>query len=97
MGIFDIKKKRGRPRQNFTIKESEEILRSTLGRVKNMEIVWSSHQKINGNVFEINVKYISFQALELILKHRNVRDVYFNPYRSDHKKQLEFCLRIIYG
>ena len=79
MGLFDGLRKKGRPRQNFTIEESEQILKETLGRVIHLNIDWESHRKLAGNVFTVQVEYLSLYSLELVLKHRNVRDVYFKP------------------
>ncbi len=97
MALFEVKKKRGRPRKKFELAESEKIIKSTLGRVKNVEVFWETHKRLSDNVFSINVKYISFYSIEMILKHRNVRDVYFNPFRTDHSKELQYTLKIVYG
>ena len=93
MGFFDGLRKRGRPKEDFTMAESRKILEQTIGRVIHTDIDWETHMKISGNVFSICVEHISLYSLEIMLKHRNVRDVYFNPKPFDTGKLI---LKVVY-
>ncbi len=94
MGLFDGLRKRGRPRKKFTLEESKEIILSTLGRMVHTEIDWESHRQVKDNVFLINVKYISLYSLEILLKHKNIRDVYFNSLKFNGNY---LVLKLVYG
>jgi hypothetical protein len=93
MGLFDGLRKKGRPRESFTLEESRLILAETIGRMVHTRIDWETHRKISETVFSICVESISLYALELMLKHKNVRDVYFNPKPFDTGK---LVLKMVY-
>jgi len=94
MGFFDGWKKRGRPRSEFSIEESEELIRGTIDEDPHIEVFWTSHKKISGCIFSIDVGFLSFSNIEKLLKHKNVRDVYFGPKRNDTGK---LTVKLFYG
>jgi len=93
MGFFDGLRKKGRPRENFTLEESRQILNETLGRMIHSSVAWESHKKISGSVFTVQVEFLSLYTLELMLKHKNVRDVYFTPQPLEPSRLL---LKLVY-
>ena len=93
MGLFDGLRKRGRPRESFTLEESKQILKETLGRMVHIDVDWETHMKLSDTTFSICVEHLSLYSLELILKHKNVRDVYFNPKPFDTGKLI---LKVVY-
>ena len=94
MGLFDGWKKRGRPRSNFSLEESRSIIESAIAEDMYIEPIWGSHKRISGAVFALEVSFISMGVIEKLLKHRNVRDIYFGPKKADTGK---FMIKIFYG
>ena len=93
MGFLDGLRKRGRPREKFTIQESQKIINSTLGRVIHSNIYWDTHKKISDTVFTISVEFLSLSGLDLLLNHKNIRDVYFS---SDIDNTGRMVIKLVY-
>ena len=93
MGFFDGLRKRGRPREHFTLEESEQILKETLGRMVHCNVSWPSHRQLEDTVFCIQVEFLSLYSLEVMLKHKHIRDVYFTPQPLEPDKLL---LKLVY-
>jgi hypothetical protein len=93
MGFLDGLRKKGRPRKHFTVEESEAILKSTLGRVIHSEIYWETHKRVSDTIFTVTIDYLSLTGLDLLLNHRNIRDVYFS---SDVGNTGRMSIKLVY-